>query len=95
MGRTPKSKLILRKDTTIKLFYCGPDRIRTDDLHIANVALYQLSYGPNQETNISDVANILEFPSLARYISKLVYGLARKYSISRNFWNISQQVLIV
>jgi len=24
-----------------------------------------------------------------------VYGLARKYSISRNFWNISQQVLIV
>ncbi len=27
-------------------FICGPDRIRTGDLLIANEALYQLSYGP-------------------------------------------------
>lgn len=26
--------------------FCGPDRIRTGDLLIANEALYQLSYGP-------------------------------------------------
>ena len=25
---------------------CGPDRIRTGDLLVANEALYQLSYGP-------------------------------------------------
>jgi hypothetical protein len=28
-------------------FYSGPDRTRTGDLYIANVALYQLSYRPN------------------------------------------------
>jgi hypothetical protein len=26
----------------------GADRVRTDDLHNAIVALFQLSYGPNQ-----------------------------------------------
>ena len=31
--------------------FCGPDRIRTGDLIIANDALYQLSYGP--ETQMS------------------------------------------
>ena len=30
-----------------KLYECGPKRIRTADLLIANEALYQLSYGPN------------------------------------------------
>ncbi len=28
---------------------CGPDRIRTGDLLVANEALYQLSYGPLNE----------------------------------------------
>ena len=27
-------------------YSCGPDRIRTGDLSIANAALYQLSYRP-------------------------------------------------
>lgn len=36
------SRLISKQEHTL----CGPDRIRTGDLIIANDALYQLSYGP-------------------------------------------------
>ena len=35
------------KYQTVDIFqFCGPERIRTADLLIANEALYQLSYGP-------------------------------------------------
>ena len=38
--------LVRRFSMTQNDYDCGPDRIRTGDLSIANAALYQLSYGP-------------------------------------------------
>ena len=42
--RNPLAAIIALK--TISFQHSGPERIRTADLYIANVALYQLSYGP-------------------------------------------------
>ena len=41
------------------MFFGGPDRIRTDDLLVANEALYQLSYGPAITLKIFDFVRVM------------------------------------
>lgn len=52
---------------SLRRFYCGPDRTRTDYLFYAIEALYQVSYGPNRLYFILSV--ILTQPETRRIIS--------------------------
>ena len=49
---------------------CGPERIRTADLLIANEALYQLSYGPKRGA----ARKLVFMPSKCRACKRLLTG---------------------
>jgi hypothetical protein len=49
--RPPQFEKISRRGDLFR--NCGPERIRTADLLIANEALYQLSYGPVNEKTLT------------------------------------------